>query len=131
MIILTRLGGHALAVNPDLIERAEATPDTVITLIDGHKLVVAESMDDVVRAVRTWRAGVAAEAYLAATHVERLDASLLQDEDDDTGADPRGDVQHGKDHHRNDRQRHDRIGLAAALASHPMARVLPISRKDG
>jgi flagellar protein FlbD len=63
VIILTRLGGHQVAVNPDLIERAEPTPDTVLTMIDGHKMVVAESVTDVVDAVRTWRASVAAEAF--------------------------------------------------------------------
>jgi flagellar protein FlbD len=63
VIILTRLGGHQVAVNPDLIERAEPTPDTVITMVDGHKLVVAESVPEVVDAVRTWRASIAAEAH--------------------------------------------------------------------
>jgi flagellar protein FlbD len=63
MIILTRLGGAQVAVNPDLIERAEPTPDTVITMVDGHKLLVADSVPEVVDAVRAWRASVAAEAY--------------------------------------------------------------------
>ncbi len=63
MIILTRLGGLEMAVNPDLIERAESTPDTVITMVDGHKLVVAESVEQVVERVRRWRASVAAEAF--------------------------------------------------------------------
>lgn len=63
MIILTRLGGHEVAVNPDLIERAEATPDTVLTMIDGHKIVITEPVDEVVELVRTWRASVAAQAY--------------------------------------------------------------------
>ena len=63
VIILTRLGnGLQIAVNPDLIERAEHTPDTVITLIDGHKLVVEEPVDDVIRLIRNWRASIAAEA---------------------------------------------------------------------
>jgi flagellar protein FlbD len=63
VIILTRLGnGLQIAVNPDLIERAEHTPDTVITLVDGHKLVVEEPLDEVVTLIRTWRASVAAEA---------------------------------------------------------------------
>ena len=63
MIILTRLGnGMQIAVNPDLIERAEHTPDTVITLVDGHKLVVQEPLDEVVALIRAWRASVAAEA---------------------------------------------------------------------
>jgi flagellar protein FlbD len=63
VIILTRLGnGMQIAVNPDLIERAEHTPDTVLTLVDGHKLVVEEPLDEVVTLIRTWRASVAAEA---------------------------------------------------------------------
>jgi len=70
VIILTRLGGRQLAVNPDLIERAETTPDTVITMVDGHKLVVVEALDEVVDAVRTWRASVAAEAYGMSSRVE-------------------------------------------------------------
>jgi flagellar protein FlbD len=68
VIILTRLGGHQVAVNPDLIERAEPTPDTVLTMLDGHKILVAESVPEVVDAVRSWRASVAAEAF-ALTHV--------------------------------------------------------------
>lgn len=63
MIILTRLGGHELAVNPDLIERAEPTPDTVLTMIDGHKIVVAESVEEVVTSIRAWRATIVAKAY--------------------------------------------------------------------
>ena len=63
MIILTRLGGHQVVVNPDLIERAEPTPDTVLTMLDGHKIVVAESVDELVAAIRSWRASVAAEAF--------------------------------------------------------------------
>lgn len=63
MIILTRLGnGMQIAVNPDLIERAEHTPDTVITLVDGHKLVVQEPLDEVVALIRAWRASIAAES---------------------------------------------------------------------
>ncbi|MFN8074662.1 MAG: flagellar FlbD family protein [Kineosporiaceae bacterium] len=63
MILLTRLGGQPLAVNPDLIERAEATPDTIITMSDGHKLVVTESLRQLVALVRRWRAEVAAESF--------------------------------------------------------------------
>jgi flagellar protein FlbD len=63
VIILTRLGnGMQIAVNPDLIERAEHTPDTVITLVDGHKLVVQEPLGEVVALIRAWRASVAAES---------------------------------------------------------------------
>ncbi len=62
MIMLTRLNGPAFALNPDLIERAEATPDTVITLVDGAKYVVAESLVEVVDRIRESRALALAEA---------------------------------------------------------------------
>lgn len=63
MIVLSRLNGHAFALNPDLLERAEATPDTVLTLADGSKLVVAESVEEVVDRVRTYRASVIVRAH--------------------------------------------------------------------
>ncbi|GLY27008.1 hypothetical protein Kisp02_03730 [Kineosporia sp. NBRC 101731] len=79
MIIVTRLGnGVAIAVNPDLIERAEATPDTVITLVDGHKLVVEEPLAQVVDLVRSWRASVAASALTLARYGED-DAATADD----------------------------------------------------
>jgi flagellar protein FlbD len=65
MIIVTRLGGAAFAVNPDLIERAECSPDTVLTLVDGTKYVIAESLADVIDLVRNYRASVIVTASLA------------------------------------------------------------------
>jgi flagellar protein FlbD len=82
VIILTRLGGHEMALNPDLIERAEPTPDTVITMVDGHKLVVAESIEEVVERIRTWRASVAARAYALSQEIT-ADGWADPDEDDD------------------------------------------------
>jgi flagellar protein FlbD len=58
MIIVTRLHGGRVAVNCDLIERVEATPDTVVTLVDGGRYVVAESVAEVVDKVRAFRASV-------------------------------------------------------------------------
>ncbi|MGQ7297338.1 flagellar FlbD family protein [Quadrisphaera sp. KR29] len=62
MILVTRLTGAAFAVNPDLLERVEATPDTVLTLIDGTKYLVAESVGEVIELVRDYRASVVASA---------------------------------------------------------------------
>ena len=45
MILLTRLSGSVFVLNADLIERLDSTPDTVVTLVDGKKYVVAESLD--------------------------------------------------------------------------------------
>jgi flagellar protein FlbD len=62
VILLTRLGGAVFALNQDLIERADCTPDTVVTLIDGTKYVVAESLPDLADLVREFRAAVIAQA---------------------------------------------------------------------
>lgn len=62
MIIVHRLNGPPMALNCDLIERAEATPDTVLTLVDGTKYVVSETVEDVVRRVREFRASIVALA---------------------------------------------------------------------
>jgi flagellar protein FlbD len=64
MILLTRLSGTAFVLNADLIERLDCTPDTVVTLVDGKKYVVAEGMTEVVAQVRAWRAGVLAASPL-------------------------------------------------------------------
>lgn len=45
MIVLTRLNGQPIMVNADLIESVETTPDTVITLVSGNKLIVRDSME--------------------------------------------------------------------------------------
>jgi flagellar protein FlbD len=76
VIILTRLGGHEVAVNPDLIERAEPTPDTVLTMVDGHKIVVAEGIDELVALIRDWRASV-----VARVRVQLHEAGIEQDPD--------------------------------------------------
>lgn len=47
MIALRRLNNQAIMVNPDLIESLEATPDTVVTLTSGNKLIVRNSMEEI------------------------------------------------------------------------------------
>ena len=58
MILVHRLKGEPLFVNSDLIDTIEATPDTVLSLADGRKIVVSESPEDVVDAIRRYRASV-------------------------------------------------------------------------
>lgn len=58
MIVVTRLNGPPLALNCDLIERVEATPDSVLTLTDGTKYVIQESVDQVIERIRDFRASV-------------------------------------------------------------------------
>jgi len=55
MILLTRLDGKELFVNADHILTAEATPDTVLLLTTGLKLMVSESVVDVVDRVAAWQ----------------------------------------------------------------------------
>ena len=62
MILVTRLNGAVFALNPDLVERADCTPDTVITLVDGTKYVIAESVPEFIDSVRHYRASLIAAA---------------------------------------------------------------------
>ena len=63
MIQLTRLNGHKLYVNCDLLKYAEASPDTVLTLLTGEKIVVRESCEDVVALGISFRACVLSTAW--------------------------------------------------------------------
>ena len=58
MIQLTRLNNHPLVVNSDLIKFVEQAPDTVITLVNGDKIVVRESAQDVLDRVVQFRRSV-------------------------------------------------------------------------
>lgn len=81
VIIVTRLNGSAFALNPDLLERVDVTPDTVVTLVDGTKYVIAESLHQVVDLVRGYRASV----VLAAQGLDpRAAMSMVSRTADDT-----------------------------------------------
>lgn len=58
MIRLTRLNNQPLTVNSDLIKFVEQSPDTLITLLNGEKIVVRESVDDVLARVVEFRRSV-------------------------------------------------------------------------
>jgi flagellar protein FlbD len=65
MITLNRLGhsDEPFQLNPDMIVTVESTPDTVIALATGAKVVVAETPDEVAAAVHRYRADVLGEAF--------------------------------------------------------------------
>jgi flagellar protein FlbD len=63
VIRLTRLNGEHFVLNAELIQRVEGHPDTVITLVDDTKYVVTESVDEVVREIRDYRAGIQSVAF--------------------------------------------------------------------
>ena len=48
MIAVTRLDERIVVLNADLIKMIEATPDTIITLVNGDTLIVRETVDEVV-----------------------------------------------------------------------------------
>ena len=56
MIEVTRLNGNPMVLNIDLIKTAEASPDTMLTLINGEKLIVRETCADVTERVIAYRA---------------------------------------------------------------------------
>jgi len=62
VIILTRLNGQRFAVNPDLIERVESTPDTIVTLVDGTKYLITEEIEAIAGLVVEHRALIVARA---------------------------------------------------------------------
>ena len=64
MIVVHKLAheDEPVQLNPDLILSVERTPDTVITLTNGHKVVVADSPEEVVGRVRDWRVGILRDA---------------------------------------------------------------------
>ncbi len=55
MITLTRFNHTQLVVNADLIEFLEATPDTVVTLVTSKKILVLESVDEVIARIIEYR----------------------------------------------------------------------------
>lgn len=55
MIQVTRLNNLKFTLNSDLIETLECTPDTVITLTNGKKLVVKEGTEEIVEKIIKFR----------------------------------------------------------------------------
>lgn len=66
MIKVTRLNDQTLVINADLIEFVEAIPETTISLTTGKRIMVKESIDDVIERV----AGFKRQSYLPGTAPE-------------------------------------------------------------
>ena len=98
MIELTRLNGNPMVLNSDLIKTAEASPDTMLTLVNGEKLIVREPIAEVVERVLAYRARLLAVVARRMTHfadLERAVALASFDADGRAGAPPRGDPPKG------------------------------------
>jgi flagellar protein FlbD len=63
VIVVTRLNGPQFGVNPDLLQRIDSAPDTILTLIDGTKYIVEESMSEVIELVNEHRSQLLARAH--------------------------------------------------------------------
>ncbi|MFH1962740.1 MAG: flagellar FlbD family protein [bacterium] len=59
MVKVTRLNGVQFHINPHQIECIQATPDTVVTLINGQKYIVKENVDELLGLIVKYRRSVA------------------------------------------------------------------------
>ena len=59
MVKLSRINGAEVTVNAELIETVEATPDTIVALTTGKRLMVVETVDQVVEKVMAYRRSIA------------------------------------------------------------------------
>ena len=72
MIELTRLNGGHMVLNSDLIKTAEASPDTMLTLINGEKLIVREEPAEVMERVLAHRARLLASVAQLLPSIDEL-----------------------------------------------------------
>jgi flagellar protein FlbD len=79
VIRLTRINHVPLVLNSDLIEHVEVTPDTVITLTSGQKLMVLESAEEVIRRVIEFRRAISGCAPYTAIGTQCAEAEPDQD----------------------------------------------------
>jgi flagellar protein FlbD len=63
MIRVTRISDAELVINADLIEFVEAIPETMITLTTGKKIMVRESVDEIIQRVAEFKRMATARAY--------------------------------------------------------------------
>ncbi len=81
MIQLTRLNASPLAVNSDLIKFIEEAPDTVLTLINGEKLVVRETTAEVIRRICQFRRSILCSVHRfarAGSENSSIDAAMTR-----------------------------------------------------
>jgi flagellar protein FlbD len=89
VIVVTRLNGAQFGVNPDLLQRVDSAPDTILTLIDGTKYIVRESMAEVIARVNEHRAHLLARAQ--EIQADPTPAVELVRDAPETGSDPADD----------------------------------------
>ena len=73
MIEVTKINGSKILVNTNLIETVEETPDTVITLTDGKKVIIKESRYEVKNLVKITRQEYFKEILSAENLIKNVD----------------------------------------------------------
>lgn len=73
MILLHRLDGAPFYLNAELVETVEATPDTVIVLVNGHRYIVREPVEEVISRILNYR------RFLLAGIASNLSETMLQE----------------------------------------------------
>lgn len=58
MIKLTRINGTVILINEKFVEIIEETPDTVVTMENGHRYLVQEKIDDILEMIRAFEKGL-------------------------------------------------------------------------
>ena len=102
MIELTRLNGAPIVLNSDLVKTIESSPDTVLTLINGEKLIVRESCAEITERVIAYRARLLASvarrlpSYGEQQRVVALTSLDLSSPSRPPSAQPRRDPQEGR-----------------------------------
>ncbi|HSU72072.1 MAG TPA: flagellar FlbD family protein [Micrococcaceae bacterium] len=87
MIVVTRLDKREFAINPDLIERIHASPDTTLVMADGAKYIVTESMSEVIELIAQYRAyviGLARDTPVVTEHHAGRTLSIVPSSDPGT-----------------------------------------------
>jgi flagellar protein FlbD len=85
MIKLTRLHNQVVVVNPDHIYEAEATPDTTLRLANGERIIVRETLDELITKVVEYRRRIRDELGKDGGHDGACVAGMTKRQGDDDG----------------------------------------------
>lgn len=78
MIKVTKLNGSELVVNADLIEFVESTPDTLISLTTGRKIMVREQLEEIIQLAMKFRRTSRSHPVPAGSSGSVFDGSINQ-----------------------------------------------------
>jgi flagellar protein FlbD len=92
MVKLTRLNNQVVVVNPDHIYEAEATPDTTLRLANGERIIVKETIDELITEVVEYRRRIQNGACNHGGHDGAGVAAMTHDRHSDDDSPVRGGV---------------------------------------